>query len=94
MPEIEAIYQEYKDKDVVLIGVDLFEPEDEVRQYVQQGWYSWTFVIDTTGEVTASYRISVIPTSFFIDRAEIIRAVNFGAMTKRVLEAKLAEAMR
>ncbi len=94
MPEIEAVHQEYKDKDVVVIGVDLFEPEDEVRQFVQRGGYSWTFVIDTTGEVTASYRVAAIPTSFFIDRAGIIRAVHIGAMTKRVMEAKLAEAMR
>lgn len=94
MPEIEAVYQQYKDRDVVVIGVDLFEPEDEVRQYVQQGGYSWTFVIDTTGEVAASYEVAAIPTSFFIDGEGIIRAVNIGAMTKRAMEAKLAEAMR
>ncbi len=94
MPEIEAIHQEYKDKGVVVIGLDILEPEDEVRQFVEQGGYSWTFVIDTTGEVTASYNVTAIPTSFFIDREGIIRAVNIGAMTKRAMEAKLAEALR
>ncbi len=94
MPEIEAIYQEYKDKDVVVIGVDILEPEDVVRQYMQQGDYSWTFVLDTSGEVAGNYRIVAIPTSFFIDREGIIQAVNIGAMTKRAMEAKLAEAMR
>jgi thiol-disulfide isomerase/thioredoxin len=94
MPEIEAIYQKYKDKDVVVIGVDLFEPEDRVRQFVQRGGYSWTFVIDITGEVTRDYGVSAIPTSFFLDREGIIRAVNIGAMTERAMEAKLAEAMR
>jgi len=94
MPEIEAIYQEYKDKGVVVIGVDVLETEDEVRQFVQRGGYSWTFVIDKTGEVAASYGIAAIPTSFFIDREGIIKAVNIGAMTKRAMETKLAEAMR
>lgn len=94
MPEMEAVYQEYKDKGVVVIGVDIKEAEEEVRQYVQQGGYSWTFVLDTTGEVTANYRIAAIPTSFFIDREGIIQAVNIGAMTKRAMEAKLAETMR
>ncbi len=94
MPEIEAVYQEYKDKGVVVIGVDILEPEDVVRQYVQQGGYSWTFVLDTSGEMAGNYKVTAIPTSFFIDREGIIQAVNIGAMTKRAMEIKLAEAMR
>ncbi|MEE9583532.1 MAG: redoxin family protein [Dehalococcoidales bacterium] len=94
MPAIEAVYQEYKDKDVVVIGMDVFEPEDDVRQYVQEGGYSWTFVIDTTGEVTTSYKVTAIPTSFFIDGKGIIQAMNIGAMSKGAMEVKLAFAMR
>lgn len=94
MPDIEAVYQEYKDKGVVVIGVDILEPEDVVRQFVEQGGYNWAFVIDTTGEVAADYNITAIPASFFIDREGVIQAVSIGAMTKRQMEAKLAEAMR
>ena len=94
MPEIEAVHQEYKDKGVVVIGVDIAEPESTVRQYVQQGGFSWTFVLDSTGEVARDYQIVAIPTSFFIDREGVIRAVNIGAMTKRAMETKLAEAIR
>lgn len=94
MPEIEAVYQEYKDKGVVVIGVDILEPEDVVRQFVERGGYNWTFVLDATGAVSDDYRITAIPTSFFIDREGIIQAVNIGAMTKRAMEIKLAEAMR
>ncbi len=94
MPEIEAIYQEYKDKDVVVIGVDLLEAEDVVRQYVQKGGFSWVFVFDTTGEVADNYAITAIPTSFFLDKEGIIQAVNIGAMTKRAMESQLAKAMK
>ncbi len=94
MPEIEAIYQEYKDKGVVVIGVDILEPEDVVRQFVEQGGYSWIFVLDATGAVSDDYKITAIPTSFFIDREGVIQVVNIGAMTKRAMESKLAEAMR
>ena len=93
MPEMEAVYQEYKDRDVVIIGVDIVEPEDTVRQYVQEGGYSWTFVLDTTGEVNNNYRVTSIPTSFFLDREGIIRAVNIGPMNKRAIESTLALAM-
>ncbi len=94
MPEMEAVYQEYKDKGVVVIGVDIMEAESEVRQFVEQGGYSWTFVLDTSGEVAGNYEIAAIPTSFFIDREGVIQVVNIGAMTKRAMEDKLAEAMR
>ncbi|HEY83275.1 MAG TPA: TlpA family protein disulfide reductase [Dehalococcoidia bacterium] len=94
MPEIEAVHQEYKDKGVVVIGVDISEPESVVRQYIRQGGFSWTIVLDSTGEVARDYRITAIPTSFFVDRDGVIRAVNVGAMTKRAMEEKLAQAMR
>lgn len=94
MPEIEAVHQEYKDKGVVVLGVDISEPASTVRQYIQQGGFSWTIVLDSIGEVARDYQIAAIPTSFFIDQEGIIRAVNIGAMTKRAMEAKLAEAMR
>ena len=94
MPEIEAVHQEYKDKGVVVLGVDISEPASTVRQYIQKGGFSWTIVLDSTGEVARNYQIAAIPTSFFIDGEGIIRAVNIGAMTKRAMESKLAEAMR
>ncbi len=94
MPEIEAVYQEYKDKGVVVIGVDILEPEDVVRQFVEQGGYNWIFVLDATGAVSDDYKITAIPTSFFIDREGIIQVVKIGAMTKRAMENKLAIAMR
>ncbi len=93
MPEIEAIYQEYTDKDVVVIGVDLWQSDDVVRQYIQEDGYSWTFVTDTTGVVTANYEVKAIPTSFFIDKEGIIQVVHVGMMTKRVIEDELAKAM-
>ncbi len=93
MPEIEAIHQQYKDKDVVVLGVDILETEGEVRQFVEEGGYSWTFVIDTTGEVTASYQVLAIPTSFFIDKEGIIQAVSIGAMSKGAMEARLIAGM-
>lgn len=94
MPEIEAVYQKYKDKGVVVMGIDIMEPEDVVRQFVRQGGYSWTFVLDSTGEIARDYRVTAIPASFFLDKDGVIRAINFGAMTKRAMESKLAEVLR
>jgi peroxiredoxin len=93
MPEMEELYQEYKDKDVVIIGVNLGEFRSSVQSFVEENGYSWTFVIDSTGQVTWDYLITAIPTSFFIDEDGIIRASQVSAMSKALMEAKLAEAM-
>ena len=93
MPAIEALYQEYRDKDVVVIGVDLREDEDRVRKFVQQGGYTWTFAIDTTGEVARKYGVVAIPVSFFLDEEGIIREINIGAVSRSAMEVKLAAAM-
>ncbi|MBA7628305.1 Thiol-disulfide oxidoreductase ResA [subsurface metagenome] len=94
MPEIEALYQEYKDRGVVIIGVDIQETEQEVRQFVQENGYSWTFLLDTSGRVAANYKIVALPTTFFLDTEGLIQTVYIGSMTKREMETKLTEAMR
>jgi peroxiredoxin len=94
MPEIEALHQEYKDEGVVVIGVAISEPENTVRQYIQQGGFNWTIVLDKTGEVASDYQITAIPVSYFLDKEGIIRAVNVGAMTKSEMEAEVNKAMR
>jgi peroxiredoxin len=94
MPAIEALHQEYKDKGVIVIGVDISEPESTVRQYIQQGGFSWTIVLDSTAKVARDYQIVAIPTSYFLDKEGIIKAVNVGPMTKRAMEAEVTKAMR
>ncbi|HEY33040.1 MAG TPA: redoxin domain-containing protein [Dehalococcoidia bacterium] len=95
MPDMEELYQEYRDEGVVIIGVNVGEPKSIVSYFVEENGYSWTFVIDTTGEVfIGGYEVIGIPSSFFIDRAGIIRAINRGYMNKATMVSKLAEAMR
>jgi len=94
MPDMEDLYQEYKDEDVVVIGVDILESESTVRDFVEENEYSWTFVLDANGEVYIQYGVIYIPASFFIDKDGIIRATRVGSMSLTMMEANLAEAMK
>jgi peroxiredoxin len=93
MPAIESFYNEHKDEDVVVIGVDLRETVAEVRHFIEEGGYTWTFVIDTNGQVNRDYRVIAIPASFFLDREGVIRAKTVGPMTRQAMEASLSMAM-
>ena len=95
MPDIEELYQKYKDEGVVIIGVNVGESKSTVRDFVEANGYSWTFVIDVTGEVSiGKYMVNNIPSSFFIDKDGVIRAASVGYMSKATMEARLAEAMK
>ena len=93
MPAMEELYQEYKDKDVVIIGVNLGEFRSSVKSFVEVNGYSWIFVIDSMGEVARDYMANLIPSSFFIDKKGVIRALQVGSMSKALMEIRLGMAM-
>ncbi|HUV43418.1 MAG TPA: TlpA disulfide reductase family protein [Dehalococcoidales bacterium] len=94
MPDIEKVHRKYRDRDVVVLGIDLRESVSTVRAFIGEGGYTWTFLLDTTGKVGSMYQVRGIPASYFIDRKGVIRAVAIGAMTGQAMEAKLAVAMQ
>ena len=91
MPIIKEFYQEHGGGDVVVIGVAAFETAVQARNYVRDGGYDWTIALDSSGQVTRSYGVFVIPTYFFVDREGLIRALSISPVTESELESKLAE---
>jgi len=89
MPDIEQIYQEFKDKDVVVLAINQREDPETIRRFMQSLNLTFPVLLDRNGAVAQQYRISAIPTSFFIDRGGIIRAVNVGSMSRLGIMAKL-----
>ncbi len=94
MSDIQKIHERYGEQGVTVIGIDLDETVADVREYVDAGGFTWTFVIDNTGSVARDYRVDVIPTSFFIDGDGTIRSIAMGAMSEALMEEKLAKAMK
>lgn len=89
MPDMETLYQEYKDQNVAVISITLPGNDDDVPQFVEDNGYSWTFVLDKTGAVANKYEIKYTPTSFFIDIDGIIRVVKVGGMSYDTMKDNL-----
>ncbi len=94
MPIIEAAYQKYKAQGLVVLAVDVQENPELAKTFA--GWLKITFTLldDGDGEVARRYRVTGLPTSFFVDRDGVIRAWQVGAMDEAVLEKHLAEILR
>lgn len=79
MPELEAVWRQYKDAGLVLLGVDQAESANVVAQYAR-GALGVTFpiLLDTNLVVRDQYAVRALPTTVFIDAAGRIQDVKVG----------------
>lgn len=81
MPEMEALYQQTKDSDLVILAVNLDEDKDTVQKFISSNKYNFPVLLDTENIVASKYQIVSIPTSFFIDKEGNIVDKHIGPMT-------------
>lgn len=81
MPEIEKVYQETKDSDLVILAVEIGEPLDTVKTFIEDNKYNFKVLLDSDKDIATTYGISAIPTSFFIDEDGNIISKRVGGMT-------------
>lgn len=68
LPDIEKIYQEYKDKGLVVLAVDMGEDKDTVQSFIAKNNYHFDVLPDSNQRVAQAYGISSIPVSIFINK--------------------------
>ncbi|HMA38047.1 MAG TPA: TlpA disulfide reductase family protein, partial [Chloroflexia bacterium] len=73
MPEMQKIYQQYQDKGIEVLGVDVAEDPAKVQQFIKDNGYSWHFVLDHDGSVSRRYFVQGLPTHLFIGRDGVIQ---------------------
>jgi len=80
MPEMEALKQELGDSvKIVALGADAREKPDKLKGFAEA--MGLTFAISWDGGIAAeAYRVTGIPTSFFIDKDGVIQAKYPGPM--------------
>ena len=61
----------------------------KVASFINYGKFSWTFLYDPSDSVGSTYQAVSYPTSYFIDRNGLIRAIQIGEMDQAAMEANL-----
>lgn len=92
-PALEIAYEQYKDAGVVILGVDLTSQDlvSDVKAFVQEIKLTYPILLDRDGSVgNYLYQIKGLPTTFFINRAGIIRTVVVGGpMSETFIRSKI-----
>jgi peroxiredoxin len=95
MPEFQQVWEERGSggaDDLVVLAVDLQEPERLVTAFVEEFDLTFPVVIDGTGAVTQHYGLRGLPGTFFIDRDGVLRKQSLGPVLGGLLEEGIAAA--
>ncbi|MEK7714213.1 MAG: TlpA disulfide reductase family protein [candidate division NC10 bacterium] len=83
-PVLERNWRAYRDRGVVVLGVDIQDREEAARKFIKDFGLTFPNAQDTTGKVSVNYGVYGVPETFFIDRQGRIRAKHVGAVTDAV----------
>jgi peroxiredoxin len=78
MPVIQAAYEEYKDKDFVVLGVNFGENPEKAETLVKQMGLTFPILLDQEVELASRHQVVSLPVTFFIDPNGIIKERVFG----------------
>ena len=93
-PLLERTWRAYKNREVVFIGVDVQDREEDALNYIREFDITYPNGPDPTGEISIDYGVSGLPVTFFVSRkGEIVRRW-VGAIEKSVLISSIEEIMK
>jgi peroxiredoxin len=77
MPSMEKLHQKLKNKDFAMVTINLQESASQVKAFFEEFKLTFTALLDSTGEVGASFGIRAIPSTYIVDKTgRIIGLVN------------------
>jgi thiol-disulfide isomerase/thioredoxin len=77
MPLLENLEKEYRDS-MILLAINLQEPRNAVREYVQKQNINSQVLLDEKGSVGEMYGTDSIPMQVLIDKQGIVRHIQIG----------------
>ena len=86
MPMIDAAYNKYKDRGLVVIAVNVGQPKDVAEAFVTKLKLSYPVVLDTDSSIAKKYGVKAVPFTFIVDRKGIIKKRIFGEAGSETME--------
>jgi peroxiredoxin len=78
MPAMERLHQALQGRPFRMLAVNLQEPPDTIRKFVDELGLTFDVVLDPTGEITRNYSVNNLPLTYLIDKRGMIVARAIG----------------
>lgn len=86
MPDIEKLYQETKDTELVILAVNVGEDKKTVQDFIIEKGYNFPVLLDVKGEISQMYQVTGIPTTYLIDTKGYLDDGATGAITLEAMK--------
>ncbi|WP_235441368.1 TlpA disulfide reductase family protein [Paenibacillus sp. IHB B 3415] len=89
MPHMQNIFQDFKAKDVVILGVNMTLTEENlevVQTFVNEQQLTFPIVTDEKNEVVQTYQVVAYPTTYLLDTEGVILEKFQGAISYEIME--------
>jgi len=94
MPYLQQVYDEWLDKGLVVLAINVGESSSRVGGFMQSHGLSLPVVLDTNGVIAQKYNIRYFPTTFFVDTNSMVNEMKIGAFfNKAEIEESLNKIM-
>jgi thiol-disulfide isomerase/thioredoxin len=91
MPALQRVAA--SEPDVVVLEVDLMEPGDKARSFLDSlGLDRLQPVLDSDGATARRYGVLTLPSTFFIDRDSVVRHLELRQMTEAMIRTGIQKA--
>ncbi|WP_376796994.1 TlpA family protein disulfide reductase [Thermogemmatispora sp.] len=92
VPLLQRTYEQYGARGTfVLLGINQADPKEDIASFGRAFKVTYPLLFDAGGTVNAAYRVTAIPTTYFIDRQGIVRAVAITELSEQSLRQGLAD---
>ncbi len=88
---LEQTWRKYKDQDVVFIGVDYADTENEARAYIKEFDITYVNGPDLGTKIAQAYNIQGVPETFYVDKKGQLHGLNVGPLKSPELDNKIDE---
>ena len=82
---LESVWRQYRDRGLVVLGIDYLDTETSAYEYLKQYGTSYLIGADLQENISRAYHITGVPETFFIDRKGNISKTVTLAMTQQEL---------
>lgn len=92
MPELQAVYDAYRDDGLVILALDQDESPEQVRAFFYDEMdLTFTPLLDDGAQISALYGAINFPTTYFVNGEGEITAVHRGLMNEEIIIGYLAD---
>jgi cytochrome c biogenesis protein CcmG/thiol:disulfide interchange protein DsbE len=88
-PSLERAWQTYKDRGLVVVGVNFQDKEEPAKRFLTQFGHTFPNAPDPAGRVSVDYGVYGVPETYFIDKKGRLRFKQVGPVSDELLKQQI-----